>query len=97
MYAPDDEAYRVFGDLFDPIIEDYHGGFKKTDKHPNKVGLGSLWGRFFHEGRFTPCVGIYLALDALPPILLILLEDDMKCDIWGLILTPQSTFLLLFW
>ena len=37
VYAPDDESYRVFGALFDPIIEDYHAGFKKTDKHPNKV------------------------------------------------------------
>ncbi|XP_039299168.1 arginine kinase isoform X2 [Nilaparvata lugens] len=34
IYAPDAEAYGVFADLFDPIIEDYHGGFKKTDKHP---------------------------------------------------------------
>ncbi|XP_055687392.1 arginine kinase 1 isoform X4 [Lutzomyia longipalpis] len=34
IYAPDAEAYSVFSDLFDPIIEDYHAGFKKTDKHP---------------------------------------------------------------
>uniref|UniRef100_A0A1A9ZF26 Acireductone dioxygenase n=1 Tax=Glossina pallidipes TaxID=7398 RepID=A0A1A9ZF26_GLOPL len=34
IYAPDAEAYTVFADLFDPVIEDYHGGFKKTDKHP---------------------------------------------------------------
>ncbi|XP_055847023.1 arginine kinase 1 isoform X1 [Episyrphus balteatus] len=34
IYAPDAEAYSVFSELFDPIIEDYHGGFKKTDKHP---------------------------------------------------------------
>lgn len=34
VYAPDAESYSVFADLFDPIIEDYHGGFKKTDKHP---------------------------------------------------------------
>lgn len=34
IYAPDAEAYSVFADLFDPIIEDYHKGFKKTDKHP---------------------------------------------------------------
>ncbi|XP_030373389.1 arginine kinase-like [Scaptodrosophila lebanonensis] len=34
IYAPDPEAYTVFADLFDPIIEDYHRGFKKTDKHP---------------------------------------------------------------
>lgn len=36
IYAPDAEAYTTFADLFDPIIEDYHGGFKKTDKHPAK-------------------------------------------------------------
>jgi len=36
IYAPDAEAYSVFADLFDPIIEDYHKGFKKTDKHPPK-------------------------------------------------------------
>lgn len=34
IYAPDAEAYSLFSDLFDPIIEDYHKGFKKTDKHP---------------------------------------------------------------
>ncbi|XP_033324627.1 arginine kinase 1 isoform X2 [Megalopta genalis] len=36
IYAPDAESYTVFADLFDPIIEDYHGGFKKSDKHPPK-------------------------------------------------------------
>ncbi|XP_059479996.1 arginine kinase-like [Neocloeon triangulifer] len=36
IYAPDAEAYSTFSDLFDPIIEDYHGGFKKDAKHPNK-------------------------------------------------------------
>lgn len=36
IYAPDAEAYTVFADLFDPIIEEYHTGFKKTDKHPPK-------------------------------------------------------------
>lgn len=34
VYAPDAESYKTFADLFDPIIEDYHGGFKKTDRHP---------------------------------------------------------------
>lgn len=33
IYAPDADAYKVFADLFDPIIEDYHVGFKETDKH----------------------------------------------------------------
>ncbi|XP_014243105.1 arginine kinase-like isoform X2 [Cimex lectularius] len=36
VYAPDAEAYTVFAGLFDPVIEEYHGGFKKTDKHPAK-------------------------------------------------------------
>ena len=26
VYAPDAEAYDVFAPLFDPIIEEYHGG-----------------------------------------------------------------------
>nr|BAH56609.1 arginine kinase 2 [Neocaridina denticulata] len=36
IYAPDAEAYTLFAPLFDPIIEDYHVGFKKEDKHPAK-------------------------------------------------------------
>lgn len=36
IYAPDAESYTVFADLFDPIIEEYHTGFKKSDKHPPK-------------------------------------------------------------
>ncbi|XP_050441224.1 arginine kinase-like [Adelges cooleyi] len=36
IYAPDAEAYTVFAPIFDPIIEDYHKGFKPTDKHPAK-------------------------------------------------------------
>jgi len=34
VYAPDAEAYTLFKELFDPLIEDYHNGFKKTDKQP---------------------------------------------------------------
>ena len=34
VYAPDAEAYAVFADLFDPIIEEYHGGFGRDQKHP---------------------------------------------------------------
>lgn len=36
IYAPDPDAYSVFADLFDPIINDYHRGFNKNDKHPPK-------------------------------------------------------------
>jgi len=34
IYAPDAEAYTTFKELFDPIIQDYHAGFKATDKQP---------------------------------------------------------------
>lgn len=34
IYAPDAESYTLFADLFNPIIDEYHGGFSSTDKHP---------------------------------------------------------------
>lgn len=39
IYAPDAEAYTVFAPIFDPIIQDYHMGFRPDDKHPK-----SNWG-----------------------------------------------------
>lgn len=33
IYAPDAEAYTVFADIFDPMIEDYHS-FPRGAKHP---------------------------------------------------------------
>ncbi|CAH1377782.1 unnamed protein product [Tenebrio molitor] len=53
IYAPDAEAYSVFSDLFDPIIEDYHGGFKKSDKHPPKNwGDTSVFGNLDPAGEY---------------------------------------------
>ncbi|CAN7994718.1 unnamed protein product, partial [Ixodes pacificus] len=34
LCTPDAESYKLFADLFNPVIDDYHGGFKATDKHP---------------------------------------------------------------
>ncbi|XP_077561022.1 arginine kinase-like [Haemaphysalis longicornis] len=34
IYAPDEEAYTVFAELFNPVIDEYHKGFKATDRHP---------------------------------------------------------------
>jgi hypothetical protein len=34
IYAPDPEAYLVFADLFDPVIGEYHLGFKPSDHQP---------------------------------------------------------------
>jgi len=54
IYAPDAESYTVFADLFDPIIEDYHGGFKKTDKHPaSNFGDNSVFGDLDPTGEFV--------------------------------------------
>ncbi|XP_072401902.1 arginine kinase 1 isoform X2 [Diabrotica undecimpunctata] len=54
IYAPDAESYTVFADIFDPIIEDYHGGFKKTDKHPPKNwGDVSVFGDLDPTGEFV--------------------------------------------
>lgn len=39
LYAPDAESYTLFAPLFNGVIEDYHNGFKPTDKHP-----ASDWG-----------------------------------------------------
>lgn len=49
IYAPDAESYTTFAPLFDPIIEDYHGGFKQTDKHPAKD-----WGDVDTLGNLDP-------------------------------------------
>lgn len=54
IYAPDAEAYTLFADIFDPIIEDYHGGFKKTDKHPKSdFGDANSFGNVDPDGTFV--------------------------------------------
>ncbi|XP_046467152.1 arginine kinase [Neodiprion pinetum] len=49
IYAPDPEAYTVFAELFDPIIEDYHGGFGPDDIHPLPD-----WGKPADMGNLDP-------------------------------------------
>lgn len=39
VYAPDAESYTTFKELFEPILTDYHHGFKPSDKQP-AVDLG---------------------------------------------------------
>lgn len=40
--AGDEESYMVFKDLFDPIIQDRHGGYKPTDKHKTDLNHENL-------------------------------------------------------
>ncbi|XP_078345863.1 arginine kinase-like isoform X2 [Oculina patagonica] len=47
VYASEQEAYTLFGKLFDPIIEEYHAPYKLADKHvtdmnPDKVEAPDL-------------------------------------------------------
>ncbi|XP_015416683.1 PREDICTED: creatine kinase M-type [Myotis davidii] len=42
--AGDEESYVVFKDLFDPIIQDRHGGYKPTDKHKTDLNHENLKG-----------------------------------------------------
>ena len=45
--AGDEETYETFADLFDPIIEERHNGFKKTDLHKTDLDSSKIRG-----GRF---------------------------------------------
>ena len=40
--AGDEESYEVFKDLFDPVIQDRHGGYKPTDKHRTDLNHENL-------------------------------------------------------
>jgi len=42
--AGDEESYTDFADLFDPVIEARHNGFKKTDKHKTDLNPNNLKG-----------------------------------------------------
>jgi len=54
IYAPDAESYTVFAELFNPIIEDYHGGFKATDRHPpSNFGNPDTLGNVDPEGKYV--------------------------------------------
>jgi len=53
VYAPDAESYIVFALLFDPIIEEYHGGFGKNDMHPTSdFGDPSTFGDLDPENKY---------------------------------------------
>lgn len=40
--AGDEESYTDFADLFDPVIEARHKGYKKTDKHKTDMDPENL-------------------------------------------------------
>jgi len=42
VLAGDEETYKVFSELFDPCIRDYHNGFKKTDNHKTDMDVNKV-------------------------------------------------------
>eukprot|EP00397_Hematodinium_sp_SG-2012_P001087 GEMP01001088.1.p1 GENE.GEMP01001088.1~~GEMP01001088.1.p1 ORF type:complete len:1365 (+),score=290.19 GEMP01001088.1:378-4472(+) len=42
LVAGDEESYTLFKDLFDPVIEVRHGGYKATDIHPTNLNLDDV-------------------------------------------------------
>ncbi len=52
VYATDEECYKIFASLFDPIIEEYHG-FKTTQKHKSNLNPDDLkWQNPDPKGEF---------------------------------------------
>ncbi|XP_068727172.1 creatine kinase U-type, mitochondrial-like [Montipora capricornis] len=47
--AGDEESYDTFAELFDPIIEERHNGFKKTDVHKTDLDSSKISGGKFDE------------------------------------------------
>ena len=47
--AGDEESYDTFAELFDPIIEERHGGFKKNDTHKTDLDASKIRGGKFDE------------------------------------------------
>lgn len=47
--AGDEESYETFADLFDPIIEERHNGFKKTDLHKTDLDASKIRGGKFDD------------------------------------------------
>lgn len=54
IYAPDAESYTVFAALFDPVIEEYHGGFGAEANHPPLTfGDAGKFGDLDAEGKYV--------------------------------------------
>ncbi|XP_076030821.1 arginine kinase-like [Oratosquilla oratoria] len=54
IYAPDAESYSIFHELFDPIIDEYHGGFSPSSCHPRlDFGHANSLGDLNSKGDFV--------------------------------------------
>lgn len=55
IIAGDEESYRVFGELFDRIIEERHNGYKKTSMHVTDLNPAKLKHGKFDENFVQSC------------------------------------------
>jgi len=53
LYAGDEESYTVFAPIFDAIIEDYHGGYKPTDRHVSDMDVSKVHGNPDPTGEYV--------------------------------------------
>ncbi|XP_055333748.1 creatine kinase B-type-like [Paramacrobiotus metropolitanus] len=63
IFAGDEESYSVFAELFDPIIQERHSGYKPSDKHttdlsPAKLRGGNLDPDYVLSCRIRTCRNI---------------------------------------
>ncbi|XP_070297175.1 creatine kinase S-type, mitochondrial isoform X1 [Salvelinus sp. IW2-2015] len=62
MVAGDEESYKVFADLFDPVIKDRHNGYDpKTMKHPTDLDASKVT-LFSHVLSLSLSLSLYLSL-----------------------------------
>ena len=61
LYACDEEAYTVFGDLFEAVIKDYHKVDKVEHPEPRQFGDLSSFGDLDPEGKFVVSTRVRVA------------------------------------
>eukprot|EP00794_Sanderia_malayensis_P014127 gene14127-biopygen11293 len=55
LVAGDEESYKLFGELFDPVIKDRHSGYKKTDQHKTDLNASKINDGFLDEKYVISC------------------------------------------
>jgi len=71
LYAGDEDSYTTFAPLFDAVIQDYHGGYKPTDKHISDMDVSKVHGNPDPTGEYVVSTRIRVGRNirglALPP------------------------------
>ena len=92
VYAGDVESYEVFSELFDLIIEEYHG-FKKEDQHKSDFNAENLDDiEIDVEGKYIRSTRIRVGrnLEAYP--LGSLMSDEERLEVESLVSTSLDSF-----